>query len=153
MTVLNIRPIFLYKVFFRNKTALLNVVTFVRLFVEILSANISCYTDSRLWINDAPCRPTCMIELAETAFLREWENIESVWFIIKDIVAFIIVIVHFCWNIHRVQKKSNIFIFTIYFSQFLGKFYETFSEYPSVNMSTDSNLILTESVKYSSCSE
>ena len=32
--------------------------------------------------------------------------------------------------IHRVQKKSNIFIFTIYFSQFLGKFYETFSEYP-----------------------
>ena len=31
--------------------------------------------------------------------------------------------------IHRVQKKSNIFIFTIYFSQFLGKFYETFSEY------------------------
>ena len=33
-------------------------------------------------------------------------------------------------NIHRVQKKSNIFIFTIYFSQFLGKFYETFSKYP-----------------------
>jgi len=31
--------------------------------------------------------------------------------------------------IHRFQKKSNIFIFTIYFSQFLGKFYETFREY------------------------
>jgi len=28
------------------------------------------------------------------------------------------------------SEKSNIFIFTIYFSQFLGKFYETFSEYP-----------------------
>jgi len=51
------------------------------------------------------------------------------------------------------RKKSNIFIFTIYFSQFLGKFYETFSEYTSVNMSTDSNLILTESVKYSLCSD
>jgi len=33
-------------------------------------------------------------------------------------------------NLHRVQKKSNIFIFTIYFSQFVDKFYETFSEYP-----------------------
>ena len=33
-------------------------------------------------------------------------------------------------NLHRVQKKSNIFIFTIYFSQFLDNFYETFSEYP-----------------------
>ena len=32
--------------------------------------------------------------------------------------------------VHRVQKKSNIFIFIIYFSQFLDKFYETFSEYP-----------------------
>jgi len=28
------------------------------------------------------------------------------------------------------SEKSNIFSFTIYFSQFLGKFYETFSEYP-----------------------
>ena len=28
------------------------------------------------------------------------------------------------------SEKSNIFIFTIYFSQFLGKSYETFSEYP-----------------------
>ena len=27
------------------------------------------------------------------------------------------------------SEKSNIFSFTIYFSQFLGKFYETFSEY------------------------
>ena len=32
--------------------------------------------------------------------------------------------------LHRVQKKSNIFIFTIYFSQFLDKFCETFSVYP-----------------------
>jgi len=44
-------------------------------------------------------------------------------------------------------------MFTIYFSQFLDKFYETFSVYPEVNMSTDSDLILTESVKYSLCSD
>ena len=37
---------------------------------------------------------------------------------------------HFQVELHRVQKKSNIFIFTIYFSQFLDEFYETFSEYP-----------------------
>jgi len=37
---------------------------------------------------------------------------------------------HISIHLHRVQKKSNIFIFTIYFSQFLGKFYETYSEYP-----------------------
>ena len=35
----------------------------------------------------------------------------------------------------------------------MDKFYETVSEYPQVNMSTDSNLILTESVKYSLCSD
>ena len=46
---------------------------------------------------------------------------------------------------HRVQKKV-IVCFSIYFSQFLDKFYETFSEYEKVNMSSDANLILTESV-------
>jgi len=46
---------------------------------------------------------------------------------------------------HRVQKKSDSLLF-IYFSQFWDKFYETFSEYAYVNMSTEGNLILTESV-------
>ena len=32
------------------------------------------------------------------------------------------------------------------------KFYDTFSEYPQINMSSDGNLILTGSVKYSLCS-
>ena len=50
------------------------------------------------------------------------------------------------------RKKWYICFFSIYFSQFLDKFYETFSEYPYANMSTGGNLILRESVKHSLCS-
>jgi len=45
------------------------------------------------------------------------------------------------------SENSDIFVFFTYFSQFLYKVYETFNAYPLVNISTDGNLILTESVK------
>jgi len=53
---------------------------------------------------------------------------------------------------YTVFRKKVMRLFPVYFSQFLEKFYETFSKYPLVNMSPEGNLILAESVKSSLCS-
>jgi len=67
-----------------------------------------------------------------------------------------------CWRgelwhrtavVYTVFRKKWYICFSIYLSQFWGKFYETFSEYPQVNMSTEGNVILTKLVKYSLCSD
>ena len=52
----------------------------------------------------------------------------------------------------RVQKKVIHLLFQICLTV-LDKFNETFSKYAWVNMSTDGNLILTELVKCSLCSD
>jgi len=49
------------------------------------------------------------------------------------------------------SEKKWYLCFSVNFSQFLDKFYEIFSEYRQVKVSTDGNLILTKSVKYSLC--
>jgi len=55
-------------------------------------------------------------------------------------------------SVYTVFRKKWYSCISIYFSQVRDKFYETFMEYLEVNMSTNGNLILTESVKYSLCS-